>query len=185
MPFCVPRRVTAFRGAALAVASAFVLCAHAAPPITVTSKNATDGPMRYTVKVTSSRFGDAQQTRTLRSGDTDDFTWRTTPPGGAVALPEGCPDAASMPLDATGAMIRLTQVRLAPIVAANGTANVQLSFLAQAPHGTHTVTSGGKSLTCPNVVQHAQVVRFSMPTTGAAKTLKLSDGTQITVSAVR
>lgn len=185
MPSCVPRRATAFRGAALAVASAFVLCAHAAPPITVTSKTATDGPIRYTVKVMSKQYGDAQQTRTLRSGETDDFTWRTTPPGGAVATPDGCPDVASLPLDANGAMIRQTQVRLAPIVASNGTANVQLSFRAQAPHGTRTVTSGGKSLTCPNVVQHAEVIRFSMPTTGVAKIVKLSDGTQISISAVR
>ncbi|HTH61565.1 MAG TPA: DUF6013 family protein [Paraburkholderia sp.] len=183
--FCVPRRSAAFRGAALAFASAFVLCAHAAPPITVTSKTATDGPIRYTVKVMSKQFGDAQQTRTLRSGETDDFTWRTTPPGGAVPTPEGCPDMASLPLDANGAMVRQTQVRLAPIVASNGTANVQLSFRAQAPRGTQTVTSGGKSLTCPAVVQHAEVVRFSMPTSGAAKTVKLADGTQITISAVR
>lgn len=183
--FCVPRRAAAFRGAALAFAAAFVLCAHAAPPITVTSRTATDGPIRYTVKVTSRQFGDAQQTRTLRSGETDDFTWRTTPPGGAVAMPDGCPRGASLPLDANGAMIRETQVRLAPIVAANGTANVQLSFSAHAPHGTHPVTSGGKSLTCPAVVQHTEVIRFSMPTTGAGKTVKLSDGTQITVSAVR
>lgn len=185
MLFCAPRRTAALRGAALACASAFALCAHAAPPITVTSKTATDGPIRYTVKVVSRQFGNAQQTRTLRSGETDDFTWRTTPPGGAVATPDGCPDVASLPLDANGAMVRQTQVRLAPIVASNGTANVQLSFRAQAPHGTHTVTSGGKSLTCPAVTQHTEVVRFSMPTSGAAKTVKLTDGTQITVSAVR
>jgi len=185
MPFCVPRRTAAFRGAALAFASAFALCAQAAPPITVTSKAATDGPIRYTVKVVSKPFGNAQQTRTLRSGETDDFMWRTTPPGGPVATPGGCPGIASLPLDTNGAMVRQTQVRLAPIVSSKGTANVQLSFRAQAPHGTHTVTSGGKSLTCPNVVQHTQVIRFSMPTTGAAKTVRLSDGTQITVSAVR
>ncbi|HEY1609189.1 MAG TPA: DUF6013 family protein [Paraburkholderia sp.] len=182
---CVPRRAAAFRGAALTFASAFVLCAHAATPITVTSKTATDGPIRYTVKVVSRQFGNAQETRTLRSGETDDFTWRTTPPGGAVPTPDGCPDMASLPLDANGAMIRQTQVRLAPIVASNGTANVQLSFRAQAPRGTHSVTSGGKSLSCPQVTQHSQVIRFSMPTTGAAKTVKLADGTQITISAMR
>lgn len=188
MPFSVPRRAAAAvasRGAALAILSAVAWCAHAAPPITVTSKTATDGPIRYTVKVVSKRFGNAQETRTLRSGETDDFTWRTTPPGGAVPAPDGCPDLASLPLDANGAMIRQTQVRLAPIVASNGTANVQLSFRAQAPRGTHDVTSGGKSLKCPDVAQHTQIVRFSMPTTGAAKTVKLADGTQITVSAVR
>jgi hypothetical protein len=185
MPFCVPRRAAAFRGAALVGLSAFMLCAHAAPPITVTSKTATDGPIRYTVKVTSKQYGDAQQTRTLRSGETDDFTWRTTPPGGAVAVTNDCPGYASLPLDANGAMVRETQVRLAPIVASNGMANVQLSFRAQAPHGTHAVTAGGKSVTCPAVVQHTQVIRFSMPTSGAAKTVRLSDGTQITISAMR
>jgi len=185
MLFCVPRRAAAFRGAALTLASAFALVAHAATPITVTSKTATDGPIRYTVKVVSKQFGNAQETRTLRSGETDDFTWRTTPPHGAVPTPDGCPDYASLPLDTNGAMVRQTQVRLAPIVASNGTANVQLSFRAQAPRGTHAVTSGGKSLTCPDVVQHTQVIRFSMPTNGAAKTVKLADGTQITISAVR
>jgi hypothetical protein len=52
----------------------------AATPITVTSKAATDGPIRYTVKVTSKQFGNSQETRTIRSGESDDFTWKTVPP---------------------------------------------------------------------------------------------------------
>jgi len=186
MVFRVPCRRAALRGVALVFASAaFGLSAQAAPPIKVTSKTATDGPIRYTVKVASKQFGNAQETRTLRSGETDDFTWRTTPPGGPVAAADGCPDYASLPLDANGAMVRQTQVRLAPIVVPNGTANVQLSFRAQAPRGSRTVNSGGKSLKCPDVAQHSEVVRFSMPTTGAAKTVRLKDGTQITITALR
>jgi len=185
MPFRASRRAAALRGVACTAVTTFALSAHAAPPIKVTSQAATDGPIRYTVKVSSSRYGNAQQTRTLRSGETDDFTWRTTPPGGPVAAVAGCPGYASLPLDANGAMVRQTQVRLAPIVAANGTANVQLSFRAQAPRGTRTVTSGGQSLKCPDVAEHSEVIRFTMPTTGTAKTVKLSDGTQLTISALR
>ena len=185
MLFCAPRRATALRGVLLAAVSVLTLYAHAAPPIKITSKAATDGPIRYTVKVASKQFGNAQETRTLRSGETDDFTWRTTPPGGPVPTPDGCPDYASLPLDANGAMVRQTQLRLAPIVASNGTANVQLSFRAQAPRGTTTVTSGGKPLKCPDVAAHSEVLRFAMPTTGTVKTLTLADGTQITISTQR
>ncbi|MCP3721614.1 DUF6013 family protein [Paraburkholderia sp. CNPSo 3272] len=179
------RRHAALVQFVLAASCAIALPALAATPITVTSKAATDGPIRYTVRVASKAFGDAQETRTLRSGDTDDFTWRTTPPGGAVATPQGCPDYASLPLDANGAMVRQTQVRLAPIVASNGTATVQVSFRAQAPHGTQSVSSNGAALTCPAVVAHSEVAHLTMPTNGTAKTLKLSDGTQITISAQR
>ena len=103
---CRSSRHTRRRRAALvqfviAVSCAVALPAFAATPSTVTSKAATDGPIRYTVRVASKQFGNAQETRTLRSGDTDDFTWRTTPPGGAVATPQGCPDYATLPLDAT------------------------------------------------------------------------------------
>lgn len=179
------RRPAALVQFVLAASCALALPAFAATPITVTSKAATDGPIRYTVRVASKAFGDAQETRTLRSGDTDDFTWRTTPPGGAVATPQGCPDYASLPLDANGAMVRQTQVRLAPIVASNGTATVQVSFRAQAPHGTQSVSSNGATITCPAVVAHSEVAHLTMPTNGTAKTLKLSDGTQITISAQR
>ncbi|SDE07630.1 DUF6013 family protein [Paraburkholderia lycopersici] len=179
------RRRAAFIPFALAVSCALALPALGATPITVTSKAATDGPIRYTVRVASRQFGNAEETRTLRSGDTDDFTWRTTPPGGAVATPQGCPDYASLPLDANGAMVRQTQVRLAPIVASNGIATVQVSFRAQAPHGTQSVSSNGATLTCPAVVAHSEVAHLTMPTNGTSKTLTLSDGTQITISAQR
>jgi hypothetical protein len=170
---------------ALAASCALALPALAAPPIKIMPKAATDGPIQYTVKVTSKRFGNATQTRTLRSGDTDDFTWRTTPPGGAVPAPQGCPDYAALPLDANGAMVRQTQLRLTPVVDEHGTASVQVSFRAQAPHGTRSVTSGGATLTCPDVMSHSQIVHFTMPTNGTAKTVTLSDGTQLTISAQR
>jgi hypothetical protein len=167
--------------AAVALSCAIALPALASTPIKVTSKAAPDGPIRYTVKVTSKFYGNAQETRTLRSGDTDDFTWRTTPPGGAVATAQTCPDYSSLPLDANGAMVRQTQVRLAPIVAQDGTANVQLSFRAQAPR-TGKAAAGAQ---CPEVIAHSEVLHFSMPTNGTAKTLTLSDGTQVSVSAQR
>jgi hypothetical protein len=47
------------------------------------------------------------------------------------------------------------------------------------------VTSAGKTFKCPNDVRLSQIVRFSMPTNGSAKTLTLSDGTQVVVSAKR
>jgi hypothetical protein len=175
------RAALAHVAVAVTCACAFALPANASPPIKVTSQAATDGPIRYTVKVTSKLYGNAQETRTLRSGDTDDFTWRSTPPGGAVPAAQSCPDYSSLPLDANGAMVRQTQLRLAPIVAQNGTANVQVSFRAQAPRGGKAA-SGAQ---CPEVVAHSEVLHFSMPTNGTAKTLTLSDGTQLSVSAQR
>jgi hypothetical protein len=167
------------------LACALVPAAHAVTPITVTSQAATDGPIRYTVKVTSKDFGNVQETRTIRSGESDDFTWKTVPPGGAVAATDQCPDYTSYPLDTNGAVLRQTQIRFAPVVANDGTATVQLSFQAQTPHGTKSVTNAGKTLKCPNDVRLSQIVRFSMPTNGSAKTLTLSDGTQVVVSAKR
>lgn len=179
----------AFAGplAALAVFLPAVLPAagFAATPITVTSKAATDGPIRYTVKVTSKQFGNSQETRTIRSGESDDFTWKTVPPGGPVPATSECPNYASLPVDSNGAMIRQTQIRFAPVVAKDGTATVQLSFQAQTPHGTKDVTSGGKTLKCPNYTAVSQVLRFTMPTNGSTKTLTLSDGSQVAVSAKR
>ncbi|WP_321868172.1 DUF6013 family protein [Paraburkholderia tropica] len=166
--------------AAVVLSCAIALPAFATTPIKVTSKAAPDGPIRYTVKVTSKLYGNSQETRTLRSGDTDDFTWRTQPPGGAAPVAQSCPDYGSLPLDANGAMVRQTQVRLAPIVAADGTANVQVSFRAQAPRGKPA--SGGS---CPEVVAHSEVLHFSMPTNGTVKTVTLSDGTQLAISAQR
>src|SRR6202012_1296971 len=143
--------------------------AQAATPITVTSQSALDGPIRYTVRVTSKQFGNSQETRTIRSGESDNFTWKTVPPGGPVAGTDACPDYASLPVDTNGAMIRQTQIRFAPVVANNGTATVQLSFQAQTPHGVKTVTSGGKTLKCPNSVAVRQILRFTLPTNGRPK----------------
>lgn len=159
--------------------------AEAATPITVTSQSALDGPIRYTVRVTSKQFGNAQETRTIRSGQSDDFTWKTVPPGGAVAATQACPNYTSLPLDANGAMIRQTQIRFAPVVGSDGTATVQLSFQAQMPQGDKSVTSGGQTIKCPNDVTVSQIVRFTMATSGSTKTLTLDDGTQIAVSAKR
>lgn len=157
----------------------------AATPITITSQAALDGPIRYTVRVTSKQYGNSQETRTIRSGESDDFTWKSVPPGGPVPGADKCPNAASLPIDTNGAMIRQTQIRFAPVVAGDGTATVQLSFQAQTPHGTKNVTNGGKTLKCPNDISTSQIVRFTMPTSGGSKTLTLNDGTEVEVSAKR
>ncbi|CAD6549200.1 DUF6013 family protein [Paraburkholderia sabiae] len=170
---------------ACATLALVALPAFAATPITVTSQAATDGPIRYTVKVTSKQFGNSQETRTIRSGESDDFTWKTVPPGGPVAVDGDCPDMSSLPLDPNGAMIRQTQIRFAPVVAKDGTATVQMNFQAQTPKGTKTVSNNGKSLKCANYASVSQVLRFTMPTNGSTKTLTLSDGSQVAVSAKR
>ncbi|PTB17822.1 hypothetical protein C9I57_26285 [Trinickia symbiotica] len=168
--------------AGLAIAPA----AHAAPPITVTSKTPTSGPIKYTVKVASKAFGNLQETRTISSGQTDDFNWKTASTAGATPVPEQCPGYSSLALDANGALARQISVRLAPIVADDGTATVQMSVQASMPKGrATTVKTGGKTLQCPQVTGMSQVVRFTMPTTGAAKTVALNDGTRVTVSAKR
>jgi len=164
---------------------ALVQVAHAATPITVTSQAALDGPIRYTVRVTSKQFGNSQETRTIRSGESDDFTWKTVPPGGPVAGTDDCPNYSSLPVDTNGAMIRQTQIRFAPVVANDGTATVQMSFQAQTPHGVKTVTNAGKSLKCPNDVTVSQILRFTMPVNGSTKTLTLNDGTEVAISAKR
>lgn len=170
--------------AALAICG-FATLSQAATPITVTSQSAMDGPIKYTVKVTSKQFGNSQETRQIRSGQMDDYTWKTVPPGGPVPGSDQCPNYSSLPVDANGAMIRQTQVRLAPVVASDGTATVQMNFQAQTPKGTKSVTAGGQKLKCPNDVTISQVVRFTMQTNGTAKTIKINDGTQVVVSARR
>jgi hypothetical protein len=77
------------------------------------------------------------------------------------------------------------QIRFAAVVADNGSANVQLSFQARAPKGTNKVMVSGKALQCPVENRLSQIVRFTMPTTGSTKTVTLTDGTQLTVSASR
>jgi Family of unknown function (DUF6013) len=178
-PFVVLACAAACAAAALSPAS------HAAPPITVTSTTPTDGPIQYTVKVASKSFGNLQETRTIRSGETDDFNWRTLPPGGAVPVPERCPNYAMLALDPNGAVVRQIRIRLAPIVAKDGTATVQLSVQGSAPKGRMTVKAGDKTLQCPQVTTMSQVLRFTMPTNGAVKTVALNDGTRVTVSALR
>lgn len=159
--------------------------ARAAPPITVTSKTPADGPIKYTVKVASKTYGNAQDTRTIRSGQTDDYTWKTTPSGGSETASDRCPNYGSLSLDANGAIQREMRIRLAPTVGADGTATVQMSVQASTPHGMHAVKVGGKTLQCPNIAVLSQVLRFTMPTNGSAKTVSLSDGSQVTVSAQR
>ncbi|SAK94513.1 hypothetical protein AWB79_07109 [Caballeronia hypogeia] len=168
--------------AALAIAAT----AHATPGIKVLSEAPNDGPIKYTVKMASKSFGNEQETRTIRSGQTDDFTWQGSAPNGAQAVPDACPGAASVPKSADGAAVRQVQIRFAPVVGDNGTANVQISFRAYAPKGTSKVSVGGKSLQCPVDNRVSQIVRFSMPTsTGSKKTVTLDDGTQLTVTASR
>ncbi|MPV61306.1 hypothetical protein CFB46_13305 [Burkholderia sp. HI2761] len=154
----------------------------AAPPVKGSLKGGGTGQLEYTVKVDSKTFGNTQETRKIRSGETDDFNWKSVPPSGAVAMPDGCPNAGNLPRDANGAMVRQTQVRLAPSVDAKGVANVQLSFQAAAPKGTRSVTAGGKSLQCPDVVSVSQVKWVSVPTNGGSKSVTMSDGTKVTVS---
>ena len=170
---------------AASTAGALPMLAQAAPPITVTSKTPADGPIKYTVKVASKTYGNAQDTRTIRSGQTDDYTWKTTPPGGSETASDRCPDYASLSLDANGAVQRQMRIRLAPTVASDGTATVQMSVQASTPHGKRSVKASGKTLQCPGVAVLSQVLRFTMPTNGTSKTVTLSDGSQVTVSAQR
>lgn len=48
--------------------------AQATPGIKVLSEAPNDGPIKCTVKMASKNFGNEQETRTIRSGQTDDFT---------------------------------------------------------------------------------------------------------------
>lgn len=180
-----PTPVAVLVSIAALAAGALATLAQAAPPITVTSKPPVEGPIKYTVKVASKAYGNSQDTRTIRSGQTDDYTWKTTPPGASQTASEQCPGYASLALDANGAVQRQMRIRLAPTVAADGTATVQMSVQARAPHGTRAVKVGGKTLQCPSIAVLSQVVRFTMPTNGSAKTVSLSDGSQVTVSAQR
>ncbi len=82
-------------------------------------------------------------------------------------------------------MIRQTQIRFAPVVASDGMATVQMHFQAQTPHGTKDVPSGDKTLKCPNYTAVSQVLRFTMRTNGSTKTLTLSDGSQVAITARR
>ncbi len=177
--------VIAATGSAVLAAAFLSAPACAAPPINASLLGGNDGQLQYTVKVDSKLFGNTQETRKLRSGETDDFNWKSVPPSGAVPVPDGCPQSDSLPRDANGAMVRQTQVRVAPSVDSKGVANVQLSFQASAPQGRKAVTVGGKALQCPKAVTVSQVKWVSIPTGGGSKTLTMSDGTRVTVSIKR
>jgi hypothetical protein len=169
-----------------ALALCAVLTAHATPGIKVLSEAPNDGPIKYTVQMTSKTYGDEHETRTIRSGQTDDFTWQGSAPSGAQAVADACPDSASVPKSADGAAVRQVQIRFAPVIGDNGAANVQISFRAYAPTGMNKVTVNGKSLQCPTDKRFSQIVRFNMATaTGSKKTVTLDDGTQLTVTASR
>jgi hypothetical protein len=169
-----------------ALAMGVIISAHATPGIKVQNEAANDGPIKYTVKMVSKNYGNESETRTIRSGQTDDFTWQGSAPGGAQAVADDCPNASAVPKSANGAAVRQVQIRFASVVGDNGAANVQISFRAYAPKGVSTVKVGGKNLQCPTDNRFSQIVRFSMPTsTGSKKTVTLDDGTQLTVTADR
>lgn len=170
---------------ACAALGAVAPAVQAAPPITVTNQTPADGPIKYTVKVTSNVYGNSQETRTIRSGQTDDFTWKSTAGGTPLHASEQCPNYASLPLDPNDVVLRQMRVRLAPTVAADGTASVQLTVQASAPRGMTAVKVKGKSIQCPNVTQLSQVVRVTMPTNGKTTAVTLSDGSKLDVSANR
>lgn len=174
--------VSSFAAAAAVLLST---AAFAAPPINVSLTGGNDGLLQYTVKVDSKLFGSGQQTRQIRSGETDDFTWKSVPPSGAVPMANACPRADSAPRDANGAMVRQAQVRVAPSVNSKGIANVQLSFQASAPNGTKAVTVGGNTLQCPNAVTVSQVKWLSLATNGDSKSVMMGDGTKVTLSIKR
>jgi Family of unknown function (DUF6013) len=179
------RSIVVLACAAACAAAGLAPAVHAAPPITVTSKTPSYGPIEYTVKVTSKTFGNLQETRTISSGQVDDFNWKSAPSGSAASVPQECPGYSALPLDASGALARQMSIRLAPIVADDGTATVQMSVQASAAKGKTTVKVGGKTLQCPQVTTMSQVLRFTMPTNGTAKTVALNDGTRVTIVAKR
>lgn len=181
-----PRSMSVAASLSVALAAACVSASvSAAPPVKGSLKGGGTGQLEYTVKIDSKQFGNAQETRKIRSGETDDFNWKSVPPGGAVAMPDGCPDVEMLPRDANGAMVRQTQVRLAPSIDAKGIANVQMSFQAAAPKGTRSVAVGDKTLQCPDVVKVSQVKWLTIPSNGGLKSVTLSDGTKVSVSIKR
>jgi hypothetical protein len=169
------------RRAMAALASSLLLpaIANAQPP------TFPDGPVRYTVSVDSKSYGQAQESRVIRSGQVDDFTWKSTPPGGPVAMPARCPGYSSAALDTDNAVLRLVQVRLAPIIADKASvAELQLSFVGHTPHGTTKVKgSAGKILECPEDLYHSEMRHLTLPLDGKPHLLSLDDSTRISISA--
>jgi hypothetical protein len=161
-----------------------VSAANATPSIKVLSEVANDGPIKYTVKMASKNWGSAQETRTIRSGQTDDFTWQSKPAGGSQNVPDACPGVDAI-RNASGTTVRQVKIRFAAVVVNSGDADVQLSFQGHAPRAATAVTVGGKKLQCPTDNFFSQLVHFAMPTGGAEKSVMLSDGTKLTISASR
>jgi Family of unknown function (DUF6013) len=175
------------RGIALVccvMAGAVVPQAQATPGIKVLSEVPYDGPIKYTVKMSSKAWGNAQETRTIRSGQSDDFTWRDVPVGGSQSIPDACPDVDAI-RTASGTSTREVRIRFAAVVAQGGDADIQLSFQATGPRGVNVVGVGGKKVECPEVGRFSQMLHFTMTTGGTAKTVTLGDGTRLTVSASR
>src|SRR5215469_1665881 len=100
------RRLIVRRIVSVAALAMFAATAQATPDIKVLSETPNDGPIKYTVKMVSKNFGNEQETRTIRSGQTDDFTWQGSAPSGAQAVPDACPQAAAVPKSADGAAVR-------------------------------------------------------------------------------
>lgn len=166
------------------VAGLFAEQAMATPGIKVLSEVAYDGPIKYTVKMSSKTWGNAEETRTIRSGQTDDFTWQSVPPGGAVNVADACPNVDAI-RNASGTTVRQVKIRFAAVVSTRGDADVQLSFQGHTPKAATAVMIGGKKVQCPADNAFSQMTHFSMPTGGTAKTVTLSDGTQLAVTASR
>jgi hypothetical protein len=139
--------------------------------------------VKYTVKIASTVYGNVQETRIIRSGQTDDYTWRTPASGAPASVPPRCPNASRVPVDANGAPVRQIQLRAAPIVDQHNVASLQLYFSGRAVQGTTNVTVDGKKIVCPKDVSFSQITHLSLPINGRAKTVALSDGTQISLSA--
>ena len=104
---------------------------------------------------------------------------------GALAAFHGHGDSPVNAAVAAASAAPPTEVDVAAVVAKSGDADIQLSFQAHAPRGMNTVDVGGKKLQCPVDGAFSQMVHFTMTTGGSAKTVTLSDGTKLTVSANR
>lgn len=156
--------------------------AQAAPPIKGSKQGGNDQQLQYTVSVDSAQFGQMRQTRKIRSHEVDDFTDKSMPQQTQDEIPRGCPKADLLPRDANNAMMRQTQVRLAPIVNNKGISNIRLMFLATAPSGTNkTVKVNGKTLLCPEHITLTESKDLAVPIDGNPVTVTLSDGTKVTV----
>lgn len=162
-------RVIAASAAIALLACVVEPAAHATPSIKVLSEVAYDGPIKYTVKMASKNWGSAQETRTIRSGQTDDFTWQSKPAGGSLNVPDACPDVDAI-RNASGTTVRQVKIRFAAVVASSGDADVQLSFQGHAPRPASAVIVGGKSF---NVLPITSLARWSIsrcPPAAPAKT---------------